>query len=547
MEVGIDTKKDSQIAKPAGRRVQDLSLLAEGISELTCCKLCCGKLELVEEKNIQGLSSSLVWSCMSCKEELAIPTSHMIKSNIPKGKPRSEVNLLAVGGMEMIGKGYAGLNSFLTHLDIPSMSHTTFDKTALFIGKAAQQVVEESLNKAHVEEKEKLVQKGVQIDQHGNLVDEGITDAGWQKRSYNHNCNSLSGVGVLVGKETGKVMDFEVLTVNCKKCATAKTIGKEVEPHNCTALWKGSAKSMEPEMAARMWSRSGHYGINFSTQVGDEDSATQKKLQEEVPDNLKPTKKKSDFLHIKRNFTNHLYNLKSKYRGIMSKMVITKLVVDFSAAIKTNVGDANKIRDALQNIVSHNYGIHIKCGDWCLAKMDSSYKPKLPFGKYLSDEQLKKDLEIEIAFFTEEKTLAKIMECSSSQRAEMAFSILSKLAPKDTHLSSSPTLKRRMQYMVAKYNEGVAYSGLLWNKLGIKLGQQQLKSYRKGQKYSNWQYKHKQTEAYKIHRRVLKQQRSAKIKADKCKEVVQYKSGMGIYESKKHKRTSCEVYSSPTD
>jgi len=336
LEVGIDTKKDPQITKPAGRRVQDLSLLAEGISELTCCKLCCGKLELVKEKNIQGLSSSLVWSCMSCKEELAIPTSHMIKSNIPKGKPRSEVNLLAVGGMEMIGKGYAGLNSFLTHLDIPSMSHTTFDKTALFIGKAAQQVVEESLNKAHVEEKEKLVQKGVQMDQHGNLVDEGITDAGWQKRSYNHNCNSLSGVGVLVGKETGKVMDFEVLTVNCKKCATAETIGKEVEPHNCTALWKGSAKSMEPEMAARMWSRSGHYGIHFSTQVGDEDSATQKKLQEEVPDNLKPTKKKSDFLHIKRNFTNHLYNLKSKYRGIMSKMVITKLVVDFGAAIKTN-------------------------------------------------------------------------------------------------------------------------------------------------------------------------------------------------------------------
>ncbi len=75
-------------------------------------------------------------------------------------------------------------------------------------------------------------------------------------------------------------------------------------------------------MAVRMWVRSGNYGIHFNVQIGDEDSATQNRLQKDVSLPLQPIQKKSDFLHIKRNFSNHLFKLKPKYKKLLSKVVI---------------------------------------------------------------------------------------------------------------------------------------------------------------------------------------------------------------------------------
>ncbi len=430
--------------------------------------------------------------------------------------------------MEMIGKGYKGLDTVLGHLDIPSMSHRTFDTTARFIGSYVKTVSNESMNKAQVEERKKLEVTGSLMDAQNNYIGEGITDAGWQKRAYNHNCNSLSGVGVLIGKQTGKILDSEVLTINCKICTIAKQKGTSVQLHDCTALWQKSAKAMEPEMAVRMWNRSGDYGIHFDVQIGDEDSTTQNRLQKDVSSTLQPTIKKSDFLHIKRNFSNHLFKLKPKYKKILSKAVIFKLSSDFGAALKTNIGDTVKLKSTLENIVSHNYGMHTNCGNWCKAATNTTYTPKLPYGKYLTDLNLKKDLELEITTWTSPETLVKIVDCSSSQAAEQAFSMLSKLAPKDIHLSSSPTLQRRVQYTIAQYNEGVSYGKLLWKKIGIKNGFYRSKAYDRWQKTQLKQKGYKRMEAFKIQRRVLKQQRSMKTKSHKQKESIQYKSGIGL-------------------
>jgi hypothetical protein len=285
---------------------------------------------------------------------------------------------------------------------------------------------------------------------------------------------------------------------------------------------------MEPEMAVRMWTCSGDYGIHFNVQIGDEDSATQNRLQKDVPTNLQPTQKKSDFLHIKRNFSNHLFKFKPKYKKVLSKAVIIKLMGDFGAALKTNVGDVDKIKAALENIIPHNYGEHINCGDWCKTKIDSNHSPKLPYGKYLSDKELRKDLEQEIATWTTPETLVKIADCSSSQGTEQAFSMLSKLAPKDLHLSSSPTLQQRVHHLVARYNEGKGYGGLLWRKIGIKDGTYQRKSYTNWQRTQFRQRGYKQQEAFKIQRRVLKHQRTMRTRTQKQNETLQYKSGMGL-------------------
>ncbi len=512
---------------PTGRRIIDLDLLAKGTSTFSC-GICGGNIALVNEANKRGLSSTLVWRCGVCSEQTAIPTSEHVHT--PNGT-RAEVNLLAVGATEMIGKGYTALDSFLGQMGVPNMAVQTFADTALVFGKAVETVATESLQRAREEEKGKLIGAGIQPDEHGNLEDKGITDGAWQKRSYHNNSNSLSGTGVLVGKQTGKLLDFDVLSIKCRTCDIAKRKGSTPEAHECSATWSKSAKSMEPEMAARMWSRSGRYGIHFSTQIGDEDSSTEKRLKENVPSHLQPNKKEADILHIKRNYSNHLYKAKPNFKRILTKGVITKLSSDFIAAITNNTGNKEQMRKAILNIPDHNYGLHSNCGDWCKAKSDPNHKPKLPNGQYLSDQALRKVLDEEAANFTRDDMLEKLVNAESSQRAELAFSMLSKLAPKDMHLSSSPTLKRRVRLMATQYNAGVTYSKLIWNKLGIKVSKQRVKFLNKISRSSKKHQTRKKLDTVRLRRKVLKQQRSQKNKNDTQNEPVSYKSGMGVEEA----------------
>jgi hypothetical protein len=207
--------------------------------------------------------------------------------------------------------------------------------------------------------------------------------------------------------------------------------------------------------------------------------------------------------------------------------VISKLAADFTAAIRNNIGKKDEMKQALLNLVDHNYGNHNNCGIWCEAKLNPNHKPKLPHGKYLSDPELRKVLEAEAAFFTTDEMLDKLVN-GGSQLAELAFSRLSKLAPKDMHLSSSPTLKRRVKLMATQFNEGSTYSKLIWNKLGIKSSKQRVKFFNKVEKSSKKHQSRKKLDTTRLRRKILKQQRNQKSKSDKLNEPVSYKPGMGV-------------------
>jgi hypothetical protein len=140
------TINKESIQTPSGRRIQELELLPKGLSSLACCKFCGGSLDIVKETNIRGLSSSLVWKCNHCEKETSVPTSDFV--SLPSVGKRAEVNLLAVGGIEMIGKGYSGLDTFLGQLGVPNMAKQTFANTTLVIGKVIEEVASESLDKA---------------------------------------------------------------------------------------------------------------------------------------------------------------------------------------------------------------------------------------------------------------------------------------------------------------------------------------------------------------------------------------------------------------
>jgi hypothetical protein len=140
---------------------------------------------------------------------------------------------------------------------------------------------------------------------------------------------------------------------------------------------------MEAETAKMMWTRAQDSGLHYDVQIGDEDATTRKKLLDEVPENLRPSMKKSDHNYIRRNLKDHLFKLKKdRYSGtgILSTAIIMKLTSDFSVAVKSNRGDTELCKLAIENVIEHNFGCHQQCGLWCKYKIDSNLKPHLPFG-----------------------------------------------------------------------------------------------------------------------------------------------------------------------
>ena len=48
-----------------------------------------------------------------------------------------------------------------------------------------------------------------------------IVDGGWSKRAHKHSYNAKSGVGIIIGKETGKILFMSVRNNYCAVCSKA--------------------------------------------------------------------------------------------------------------------------------------------------------------------------------------------------------------------------------------------------------------------------------------------------------------------------------------
>ncbi|VDI05464.1 Hypothetical predicted protein [Mytilus galloprovincialis] len=67
-------------------------------------------------------------------------------------------------------------------------------------------------------------------------------DMGWQKRGSGRKYDSMSGVGVAIGNETGKVLEREIRSKNCRTCSYWEGKGTEAALHDCPRNWYGTSK-----------------------------------------------------------------------------------------------------------------------------------------------------------------------------------------------------------------------------------------------------------------------------------------------------------------
>ncbi len=178
-----------------------------------------------------GIASKFHISCHLCHTINVVNTSQKHKSG-SHGPAAYDNDSRAVLGTLDAGIGETHLNTILTTMNIPPITHGTFKKREREVGLAVEKVAKRSCSEVLMKEKEYEIENGAVPDENGLLGVACSYDMKWQKRGRIF--NSVTGHGAVMGLQTGKVMAFSTRNKRCRYCDSPR--GKEnitCTKHDC--------------------------------------------------------------------------------------------------------------------------------------------------------------------------------------------------------------------------------------------------------------------------------------------------------------------------
>lgn len=111
---------------------------------------------------------------------------------------------------------------------------------------------------------------------------------------------------------------------------------------------------------------------------------------------------------------------------------------------------------AIDSIVSHAFGEHSKCGEWCQFLKDEKAKHKsLPHGLDLKGDTLRTELSSIFKIFSQDA--GKLAPCGSMLANESFNNSVSSKAPKAHHYTGSESLDYRVKAAACQKNFGHSY------------------------------------------------------------------------------------------
>ena len=224
---------DTMLLSPPlqGSRIINLEKLAPFIASIsTHSKMCqLGTISPTGETYRGGLASIISEKCSGCQTEMAFPTSSKVASQ--SGSQRWECNVAAVWGQMATGGGHAPLVEVMSVLGIPVMSKKSFIATEKEIAGKWWASLEEKMRAAAEEEKKLALKRGSFHEGIPSIT--VIVDGRWCKRTHKHSYNAKSGVGIIIRRETGKLLYMEVHNKYCSTCAHAEKENKAPQEHDC--------------------------------------------------------------------------------------------------------------------------------------------------------------------------------------------------------------------------------------------------------------------------------------------------------------------------
>ncbi|XP_062567511.1 uncharacterized protein LOC134229741 [Saccostrea cucullata] len=402
-------------------------------------------------------------------------------------------------------------------LNIPGVAAGTVKKRDREAGKAIESVAKKSCTEA-LDEEIKMNDGKVEI--------RVAADAGWQTRSSGRKYNSYSGHSSLIGDKSGKIVRYDYRCRKCRLCENAKRKGIQPIDHDCRKNWDGSAKAMEPDMIVGMLKDLEKDHIHPHELVMDDDSTTISRARKECEQSIT---KFSDRNHLKKTFSNKLYDLQrfKKYRQLRGK-TMTHLKKCFSYVLAQNQKKPEELKKSLLCIIPHMYGDHLACPSWCKYKRNpASYLPQnLPYSRYLTCPELKKDLEAIIQTYAQQAD--KLSDLGSTQACESFNHIVASKNPKSLFLSGSESTSFRIAAAVAQKNIGKSYIQEVNDELNMSPGAYTEKAVEKMDRKRKLQKIRQSSAEYKKRRCQIRKSSSQDQGCKEVREGKTYETSVGL-------------------
>ena len=277
-------------------------LVFSALATILKCKTCDTDVKFTKT-GIRGLGFKINVEC-ACGDR-QINSSHLINTGF-------EVNRRIVFIMRLLGVGRNGLELFCSLMDMTSnFGKTTYYKLLQNVQIATKSIADICLKKAGQEEKQKNLENNLPENE---LVVSG--DGTWLKRGF----SSSIGVCTVIGKYTGKVLDYFVSSKTCKACEIMEKKLNRVDfeiwyesehQEQCSANYQGSSGGMEVQGIIEIFKNSLKIHMaKYAYYIGDGDSKTFTNLCEAKPYGDFIIKKLECVLHVGKRMFRYLKEAK---------------------------------------------------------------------------------------------------------------------------------------------------------------------------------------------------------------------------------------------
>ena len=347
-----------------GSRIVNVSELAKGIHTLTSHSASCGGACVLEGETMHSVLAVIFSAtCTKCTACFSISSSHQVKTS--KGK-RWAVNLGAVLGHMSTGGGQQRLNTTLAYMNVPGMLKKMFSATESLLGEEMKQQLFAAITEAGNEEREHTI--SIESFHQGIPAITVVADGGWSKRSHKHSFNAESGVAVIFGHYTKKLLFLGVRNKFCSVCTVARRKEQEPPPHQCYLNWAGSSVAMESDIVSEGFRLAEEmHSLQYIRVIADGDSSVMCTIRQSVPYGMFVGKVECAN-HACKCYRSQLEQLAKDHpeyrgRGGLTKCVIQRITIGARLAIKmhSKTGNVRQLQHDLWNGVAHVFGEHSKC------------------------------------------------------------------------------------------------------------------------------------------------------------------------------------------
>ena len=294
--------------------------------------------------------------------------------------------------MRAVGQGASSAKRFCALMNMPPPpkpnAYTRHNKALL---KAAKTVADDSVIEAGSEIHELKANNNI-----SGISQCGVSSDGtWQRRGY----SSMNGCVTTISMDTGKCLDFEVLSKVCQACqrqehlpdTEEKRVWKADHVGKCKANYSGSAPSMETEGVKRIFNRSEEvHKLQYTEYFGDGDSKGFSAVEKTYIDKGVTVVKKECIGHVQKRMGAALRKLKKDKKGMGGKGRLTDFTIDklqnyYGIAIRSNIGSLPNMKKAIHASLFHcasskERDLHQHCpegpGSWCRRNKDLANKTK---------------------------------------------------------------------------------------------------------------------------------------------------------------------------